>query len=297
MGSTKNILCVYIGGYGRSGSTLLDTLVSNYDGAFGCGELTYFFDELLAGRNCSCMQPIKECSVWSVVEADLREFDWKTSNEITRSSERIFGKVDPRYASLWLTILRSVQRVSGASVIVDSSKSSHALWNRAKLLNDLPGVEVKLIHLVRDPRAVMWSLSRGSNWKIERAERQNKTFAAGKALISWMLANKGVEAAAKGALKGMVMRVRYEDLVADPVGIVNDIGDFVGIDMSEVVAKFDREEAFSAGHGVGGNRMRRQGPIKLKLDKEWEEKLPSLWKLFALLSWPMARRYGYRWKA
>jgi hypothetical protein len=51
----KKIL--YIAGYSRSGSTILDIILSSHPQIFGTGELGYLFDDWIAGtRLCTCEQ-------------------------------------------------------------------------------------------------------------------------------------------------------------------------------------------------------------------------------------------------
>ena len=47
------------------------------------------------------------------------------------------------------------------------------------------------------------------------------------------------------------------------------------------------------GHGVAGNRLRRQGNLVLEHDEEWKDNLPTYARILAPLSWPVARWYGY----
>ena len=60
---------VYIAGYGRSGSTLLDLLLGRLDGWFSMGEFRLFWHALRDHWNCGCGREVAECPIWSAVLA------------------------------------------------------------------------------------------------------------------------------------------------------------------------------------------------------------------------------------
>ena len=60
---------LYIGGAGRTGSTLLERLLGQTDGVFAGGEMTFLWYALVGDGLCSCRQRLAECPVWSKVVA------------------------------------------------------------------------------------------------------------------------------------------------------------------------------------------------------------------------------------
>ena len=59
---------LYIAGSGRSGSTLLASVLGSVDGVFNAGELRYVWERGLAdGALCACRKPVIECPVWTDV--------------------------------------------------------------------------------------------------------------------------------------------------------------------------------------------------------------------------------------
>ena len=91
------------------------------------------------------------------------------------------------------------------------------------------------------------------------------------------------------------MRVRYEDLVRDPQSELAKIGDFIGVDLTDVSERISLGQPLSPGHNVGGNRLRFASAIRLKEDREWQDKLPWIYRgLYWLAAWPVARKLGYR---
>ena len=58
---------IYIAGYGRSGSTILDMLLGMHPTIFGAGEVTSIFDQWLQNGICSCKRSCKECVFWAAI--------------------------------------------------------------------------------------------------------------------------------------------------------------------------------------------------------------------------------------
>ena len=56
---------LYIAGWGRSGSTILDNVLGQVDGFFSAGELMFLWRRgLIEGRLCGCGRPLRDCDVW-----------------------------------------------------------------------------------------------------------------------------------------------------------------------------------------------------------------------------------------
>ncbi len=296
---------VYIAGTGRSGSTLLDVFLSDHQATFGTGELGSFFLEWARDGRCTCGELYRECEFWGEVIRKLKiAFPDLTPQMGEQISRRVESSLGPwrspfrshaedrqRYAALWGTIMRAISEISGKQIVIDSSKSSRPVARRVSALSKWAGFEVFVIHLVRDPRALMWSAMRGSNRLLEANKKG--TFKGGvvRALISWNMTHASVHL--DHLPKARLIRVRYEDFTANPVQTLTNLGDFLALDMDSVIERLSNEQPFASGHGIGGNRMRRQGPIHIKVDEEWKTALPKYARLMALFSWPLASRYGY----
>jgi hypothetical protein len=120
-------------------------------------------------------------------------------------------------------------------------------------------------------------------------------FAAFRALFGWMLANTIALVTPRLSQRSRVLRVRYEDLVERPDEELDRVGAFLGSDLSEVRRKVREGASFPVGHNTGGNRMRQGGAVKLRVDREWERRLPAAeHAVFWLLAWPWALLFGYR---
>ena len=97
--------------------------------------------------------------------------------------------------------------------------------------------------------------------------------------------------------RGAYLRVRYEDLVADPAGTTRRIALFAGAG-PDVALPFDAGGSLvlRPTHSVAGNPARhRTGAVPVAADDEWRAALPrrSRWLVTALTA-PLLGRLGYR---
>src|SRR3989442_15817386 len=65
--AAKPVKVLYIGGCGRSGSTLLDRMLGQVPGVFPLGELPHLWRGLLHNAECGCGAPIRNCPFWLAV--------------------------------------------------------------------------------------------------------------------------------------------------------------------------------------------------------------------------------------
>ena len=69
---------VYIGGYGRSGSTLLEYLMTARPDVIACGETVGTFRKQKPGRTCSCGRPGSECPIWGPWETSPKRLEGRS---------------------------------------------------------------------------------------------------------------------------------------------------------------------------------------------------------------------------
>ena len=92
------------------------------------------------------------------------------------------------------------------------------------------------------------------------------------------------------------MLLRYEDFIRDPATAVHNIGAFLDIDVEGLVQQINNDAYFQVGHQTGGNRVRLQGPIKLRKPNTQhnESRLKLRQRLiFTLLAGWLNHHYGY----
>lgn len=302
--STPRVL--FLGGWGRSGSTLLGNLLNEMDSFFHVGELTYVWENgWLRNRLCGCGEPFHECVYWKGVAEDafggftnenaydfIEMRDQATSNRrIIRERARVRSTTRlSQYAGVLARLYRSAIERSGKRVLVDSSKLPIQLYP----LLAIAGLDVRVLHLVRDPRATAYS------WQ-KKIMRQDVAASSGiemeqiglaDSAIRWSKCNYLTERLSRHA-RGY-MRVRYEDLVSDPIDTVAAISSFAGVDEAGPFAD-DGSVSLTGNHTAWGNPSRsRTGPTQLRLDDKWRSELAPHRKIVvSALALPLLARYGY----
>ena len=205
---------VYVAGYGRSGSTLLDAVLGNHAGIFGGGELTWLYQQCAAHGRCSCGAGLTDCHIWrSVVDRVLRTTRLHACAQaalLTRKTEllRGGGRASEDYVRLWRETFQAIRQTSGKGLVIDSSKCSRLGYYRLPLLAKYLDVPLRVVHLVRDPRAVMWSVHRGTNRQLAEGCRQRPWGGMARALLSWMFSNVVVERLGRRHPELPIVRVR-----------------------------------------------------------------------------------------
>jgi Sulfotransferase family len=308
--SVDPIPVLFIAGAGRSGSTLLDRVIGTHEGFRSMGEL-HFIWERSYGQNqlCGCGLPFHECSFWEEVskkafgvsadEVDdttavkLKEYiGWKRylcQLALPRNSAR-YQSALLDYGDLLERLYGGILSASRGRVIVDSSKDPvHGL-----ILSKLPGFELHVVHLVRDPRAVAFSWKRSRrrpeiHWEVQDMPIENIYTSA----IRW--SGQNILAELLGRLAQSYSRVRYEDFVAAPTPALARI--FMPYEwMGDTLAAAEGMAVeLEPTHTVSGNPMRfKHGEVKLTIDSEWLSTMsPYDRRSVTAVTWPFLARYGY----
>jgi Sulfotransferase family len=197
------------------------------------------------------------------------------------------------YAGLTRAFFESIRAVSGKPIIVDSSKSAA----RAFALGMIPGIDLYVVHLVRDGRGVIASLRKTFEKDIQAGIMwDHKGRPMWKSVARWIVRNLATEWVCAQLGPKRTMRLRYEDFVADPKSALQRIGSLLELDLTEVAEAAASGKPMQAGHNVGGNRTKKSGIITLRADtQEWRTALsPTEQRLsWATMGWLM-RRYGYK---
>lgn len=297
---------VYIAGTGRSGSTLLDQLVGAYLGAFSCGELNNILKAInSSGELCSCGEPAGRCRFWRNVVADWRAtvpgFSETEYAALQDRFERIRSLVTPwvdrssvsesfrRYSIYSRALYAAVARHSGASVIVDSTKSPA----RALSLSRIPGIELHMLHLVRDVRGVVNSWLQSCRLAQQQGSRGRVGFGDNlRPALSWAVVNHFCERVQRNlTCDGML--VRYEDYSSRPESAVREIASVLG--MSPPMPETSRNDGDRQLHQIAGNDMRLQPVTRIATDQAWHMRIaPAMQKLLYMLVSPWMLRYRYR---
>jgi hypothetical protein len=298
---------LYVAGMTRSGTTILDKVLNELDGFVGAGEVRSFWRAMREPRMCGCGKIVSECEFWSEVRVWIEshygplpvERGWSLQRAHIRSLPLHLARLarsDPdaspgaEYAELMTRLYQGIAAVSGARVVVDSSKGPHDAY----VLSRFTDLDLFVAHLVRDPRGVAYSWGRGA-WNPDKPMNRDEHREASEVGIRWTTRNALTEALLARRLGDRYMRVRYEDFAADPDRTITRISAMCGTGrtlegLSEGVV------SFGTNHSVSGNPSRLStGPVKIRTDDEWTQRMEARPMLAATIgAAPLMRRYGYR---
>jgi hypothetical protein len=293
----------FIAGWGRSGSTLLDNMLGQLDSFVSVGELRYVWDRgLMENRRCGCGASFRDCFFWQdVFYHAFGGFDRLDTSEMLTIREKYdharmvltsrtirSSEIEP-YQSALLKLYRGISAVTGATIVVDSSKTP----SHGRILQGCPELNVNIIHLVRDSRAVSYSWQRKK--LSEDADGSYMTrFGAVRSSLLWNGMNVAAEML-KAADPTRYLRVRYEDVIVAPRTSLETVVSLLGASGTQLPFLQDGKLLLNSVHGFSGNPSRfRQGVLELRPDDEWQSKLGRTSKLLITgLSGPLLVRYGY----
>jgi hypothetical protein len=292
---------LYLAGSGRSGSTLVTTLLGQVDGFLAAGELRYLWQRgLVDERPCGCGRPIPVCPLWGAVAATLPPgaaprvaASLRSRLRIRRLPAVLRGTLRPHEDDATLVALyEAIAKHADDPVIVDSSK----LPPYGALLAGLPGIDLRVLHVVRDPRATAYSWRRRRALDGGRDDRLMGRPPVWKAAALWLVWNATtLRLWGRTAPEGY-LRVRYEDLIREPEPVLRRIAHFAWAPEDAVLPPVvDGRVHLRTTHSVAGNPSRhRTGAVPLVLDDEWRTGLPgwARWTV-AAITWPLLLRFGY----
>ncbi|MEU9888090.1 sulfotransferase [Sphaerisporangium sp. NPDC051011] len=294
---------VFIGGLGRSGTTLLERLLGEVQGVAPLGEVVHLWERGVIGKEpCGCGEPFTSCPFWRRV--GIRAFGgWSTgladrvltlrrrvdrTRHIPALAARRCRVGLSGYTRAYSRVYEAAAQVAGGRVVVDSSK--HA--SLAFCLRTSPVVDMSVVHVVRDPRAVAYSWRK----QITRPEdgRPMTRWPPLWTAVHWLVQNLAFELLARRG--GTVIRVRYEDLLADPPAVMQALLARLGLGGVELTFLRPGVAELSVAHTCAGNPMRfAAGPLELSRDDNWCDRQPRLHRwLVTALTWPLMLQYGYR---
>lgn len=308
----RTVKVLYITGWGRSGTTLMDNIVGSHEGVFTAGEITRIWQlGFVEGRRCGCGEPLRDCPFWTAVLQ--RAFDGhppdahrmiamqggplgvlRTPALLSAARRRRPTPAAAEYAAVLSRIYRAIAVETGCRVLVDASKRPPD----AVLAATAAGVDPYILHMVRDPRACAYSWQRQvadpSAAGAAEMHRHGPLMNAG----HWVSWNLLAERVARSLPPGRQLRLRYEDFMSEPQATVAavfgmlseppDGGPFVG----------EREVDLPGNHTIAGNPGRfRTGPVPVRLDDAWRAaQRPRDRCVTTALTLPWLRRYGYPWR-
>jgi Sulfotransferase family len=301
---------LYVGGTPRSGSTLVDRVLSRESGRVSTGEIVHLWRRgVAADELCGCGAAFLECPFWSEVgQRAFGGWDRLDPDEVLRLQSKVdrnryiplmmFSGLFPayrrrasRYADLLSRLYLAIADVAGCDTVVDSSK--HA--STAFFLRRVPGIDLRVVHLVRDSRGVAYSTAkRVRRPEVHASDAFMPTASAAGTAAQWAVFHLLFEGLR--AVGTPVTRIRYERFVSAPraslAGIRRLTGEGIAVD--DVITG-ERSVELPVDHTVSGNPMRfSRGPLTMRVDSEWRERMPGRdRRRAAAVSWPLLLAYGY----
>jgi len=317
---------VYLGGLGRSGSTLLERVLGELPGVCASGEVVHMWQRGVAeNERCGCGAPFGACDFWGQVgKAAFGGWDNVSTDRVLglraavdrtrripalarRSLPAGLQRAFSEYTGYYLSVYRGIAETSGCQTVVDSSKHASLAFCLARREE----IDLRVIHLVRDSRAVAYSWTT----KVARPDRLDApgdggtgrymtTYAPARAAGQWNAQNAALQLLARRGTP--VLRVRYEDFVAAPEQTVREVARFAGIPGADLPMDFLGSDGQSpwalsnwamlnTAHTASGNPLRfATGKVAIRGDERWRAAMPDAQRrTVTALTLPLLSHYGY----
>lgn len=305
MTSDANVRVLYVGGTGRSGSTVVANALGALDDAVSVGEVRYLWERgIVENRLCGCGSRFAQCPFWQEVLSTAYGSNIPDAKAVHRRLTEVtqlrtlpgFLRTPVEKATApadLATVLRplyaAIATVSGASLVVDSSK----LPTYAGVLAGVDGLSLDVVHLVRDPRAAAFSWKRTKEQPDRGRPGLMEQRGVVKSSVLWTAWNAGLERAWRRSPH--YTRVRYETFAAHPAKTIAILADYIGHGGADRLVDEQGRLHLPPNHTVAGNPARMNaGPTPVRLDNEWATAMNRRdARVVSGLTVPLLGRYGY----
>ena len=297
--SIRNRTLVAVAGSGHSGSTLLSLLLSQHTHVFNLGQSRDLWLAWAWNSFCSCGRRLRSCPVYGRVAPRaaataatgnparlhaLKTAFFQAADDLADWSEPSARDWLVAHHAGYLGTLRSmleeVAETTGCSRFVDISKSPQT----SLALSLLPDVELRVLNLVRDPRAVAYGFHRdtGSAWAGLRFARD------------WRIRQRRLDGLA--AQFGRRYRVlRYEDLARQPKAVLRELSAWSQLPVADrlfvaddrVRLDWSRQHLYRANPRVLAERRQE---VAIRPHDDWRTGNLALRAMARALAWPHRRK-------
>lgn len=301
---------LFIGGLGRSGSTLIELLLNELPMTVAVGETIHLWERGVRNQErCGCGDAFDRCPHWQAVgqEAfggwdnvdldDVIGLRWSVDRSrrlasIAVSQRRGQPSADERRYLYYLrrVLLASAKVTGSPEVLLESSKH----LSTAALLALDDALDVRVLHLVRDPRGVAYSWTKN----VPRPETDGEVmpvYRPSRTAARWVSDNIGFELLSRQV---PTLTMRYEDFLVSPASWLYQIIRLLGLEPSNDHLRFlqgERATLTTPMHSVAGNPLRfGANEITLRLDDAWRHELPTAdRRIVSALTAPLRAAYRY----
>jgi hypothetical protein len=299
---------LFIAGMGRSGSTLIDRTLGEVSGYHSLGEVTHLWQRGIAdNQRCGSGEPFDSCPFWTkvghVAFGGWDRMDAAAAIRLQRSVDRTryipflatarflpgFRSRVERYASMLGDVYQAAAEVSGARVLIDSSKHASAAY----LLRHVTGISPAIVHLVRDPRAVAHAWTKVKAMPDAGPDAEMARYSLTKSSVLYTVHNAAIDLLRATAMP--YVKVRYEDFTASPEETLRRILGIVGDGGADLEHLEGRTVRLGTNHNIGGNPMKStNGEIEIKPDEAWRKRMPRASRYaVSAMTLPSLVGYGY----
>jgi len=284
---------VFVASSPRSGSTLLANVLGNSENIWCVGEALNIHSYLNGGRignafngECACGSKLLDCEIWGPVltnvikklNTDLSSFH-TSRNPYRRIGIDVllrqrfcvdewmrFAQRDEGYAQVGnhlFSVVEETANLVGCDTIVDSSKTPATLI--AYLARNNPSWTIKVIHLIRDPRATAFSMRKGR----VRANVEQMSFY--RCLAGWSIFNNTLFDLKRYVGESNYSIISHEMFCRDPQNVIANLARFLGLDINPGGIL----KAPSLRHDIGGSFSMKdnQKSLELRNDDSWKLKM------------------------
>ncbi len=225
----NRISVIYLLGAGRSGTTLMATVLNNHPDIQTIGEMHQFVEYIKDQKHCSCGELLYSCQFWTDIIKDLaldpNDLE-KIQDEIKRIEEHknilkllLSKNNEEEYLKVQTKIFSSIQKQVPHLTLLDSSK----YIARYLLLKRSDRLHIKGLYVIRDVRGVINSF----NKQVQTQRTPIST------ILYYSLINFFGQIVCW--LDKDVIKVKYEDLIDDPENILNDVYNHVFGEKKKIV--------------------------------------------------------------
>lgn len=293
--SKEKINLIYVLGRGHSGSTLVELLLNALPDVTGCGEIWQFPEYLANNPVCSCNEPIHQCQFWKQAIKRIRKSpEWNEPAFLSRiplykesklesllspakiNYSNFLSKTDvAAFGAREYPVYAAIRDVADAKTLVDSSKH----WNRLLALESSGCFDIKVVHLVRNGKALLDAWRRAY---VRESAARDYPVNPPKEIFQWVMRARRDIRLLDDYFSGRYTRISYQEIASQPTQTLRRVCQDLNLafepgatEPSSPQYLFRQEH-----HLAGGNRMKFSEPsTPIVYHGDWSRRISKADKL------------------